>query len=330
MSTGRGTCRRSPAPDERIVPACGCRRPRLRRHGRASPRRRRDRGRARRRHRAAVGRAGGHDGPRAARRVPGSRPASSTCRSMAAAMCCSTTRRRRRASRRSRPRTESLARRRFLPTFISDTPDKTSAAIAAVATLVDRDPSVLGIHLEGPFLSPEKPGVHDPARCARPPRRTLQTLTRPRKGAMLVTLAPERVPAGFIAQLDGRGHPRFARTFDGNLRTKRAPPWRKALTGFTHLFNAMRPLASREPGPIAAALESPDAWFGMIVDGDPRRSGDAAPGAARRRASDAGDRCHAAGGGTSTELHARRRGDHGAGRPLRAQQTARLRAPCST
>jgi N-acetylglucosamine-6-phosphate deacetylase len=41
----------------------------------------------------------------------------------------------------------------------------------------------------------------------------------------------------------------------------------EGLSGFTHLFNAMRPLASREPGPIAAALESPNAWFGIIVDG---------------------------------------------------------------
>jgi N-acetylglucosamine-6-phosphate deacetylase len=39
------------------------------------------------------------------------------------------------------------------------------------------------------------------------------------------------------------------------------------LTGFTHLFNAMRPLGSRDPGPIAAALEAPAAWFGIIVDG---------------------------------------------------------------
>jgi N-acetylglucosamine-6-phosphate deacetylase len=39
------------------------------------------------------------------------------------------------------------------------------------------------------------------------------------------------------------------------------------LTGFTHLFNAMRPLESREPGPIAAALESPQAFYGLIVDG---------------------------------------------------------------
>jgi N-acetylglucosamine-6-phosphate deacetylase len=41
----------------------------------------------------------------------------------------------------------------------------------------------------------------------------------------------------------------------------------EGLKGFTHLFNAMRPLSSREPGPIAAALESPNAWYGLIVDG---------------------------------------------------------------
>jgi N-acetylglucosamine-6-phosphate deacetylase len=41
----------------------------------------------------------------------------------------------------------------------------------------------------------------------------------------------------------------------------------EGLTGFTHLFNAMRPLSSREAGPIALALESPDAWYGLIVDG---------------------------------------------------------------
>src|SRR3954471_13308188 len=41
----------------------------------------------------------------------------------------------------------------------------------------------------------------------------------------------------------------------------------EGMTGFTHLFNAMRPLTSRDPGPIAAALESTGAWFGMIADG---------------------------------------------------------------
>jgi N-acetylglucosamine-6-phosphate deacetylase len=42
----------------------------------------------------------------------------------------------------------------------------------------------------------------------------------------------------------------------------------EGLTGFTHLFNAMRPLVSREPGPIAAALETPEAFYGLIVDGE--------------------------------------------------------------
>jgi N-acetylglucosamine-6-phosphate deacetylase len=58
----------------------------------------------------------------------------------------------------------------------------------------------------------------------------------------------------------------------------------QGLTGFTHLFNAMRQPASREPGPIVAALEAPGAWFGMIVDGyhvDPAMLRLALRGAAR-------------------------------------------------
>ena len=154
----------------------------------------------------------------------------------------------------------------FLPTFISDTPEKTSDAIAAVAMLVDRDPSVLGIHLEGPFLSPEKPGVHDPRALRAPTAEDLKTLTRPRKGAMLVTLAPERVPDGFIRQLTAAGI-RVSLGHSMATYDEARAAMAEGATGFTHLFNAMRPLASREGGLIAAALESPDAWFGMIVDG---------------------------------------------------------------
>jgi N-acetylglucosamine-6-phosphate deacetylase len=58
----------------------------------------------------------------------------------------------------------------------------------------------------------------------------------------------------------------------------------EGMTGFTHLFNAMRPMESREPGPIAAALESPQVHFSMIVDGvhvHPAMLGMALRGAAR-------------------------------------------------
>lgn len=154
----------------------------------------------------------------------------------------------------------------FLPTFITDTSEKMAAAFAAVQSLAESEPGILGIHLEGPFLSPEKAGVHDASLMRQPGPADLQMLCGPRKGALLVTLAPERVPNGFIARLVqsgvrvSLGH--SMATYDETLAAMT-----EGLSGFTHLFNAMRPLASREPGPIAAALESPNAWFGMIVDG---------------------------------------------------------------
>jgi N-acetylglucosamine-6-phosphate deacetylase len=58
----------------------------------------------------------------------------------------------------------------------------------------------------------------------------------------------------------------FGHSMAGYEETKAALA--EGMTGFTHLFNAMRPLASREPGPIAAALESPGSYYGLIVDGE--------------------------------------------------------------
>jgi N-acetylglucosamine-6-phosphate deacetylase len=65
----------------------------------------------------------------------------------------------------------------FLPTLLSDTADKMRVALLAVQKLTAENPSVLGIHFEGPFLSPEKPGVHDPAMFRIPHERDLDLLT---------------------------------------------------------------------------------------------------------------------------------------------------------
>jgi len=163
------------------------------------------------------------------------------------------------------------AHRRFgttalLPTLISDTAEKMGKALLAVQTMLGRDPSVLGIHFEGPFLSPEKPGVHDPAMIRRPEPADPALLTSLRGGVTLVTLAPEAVPAGFIGELAAAGvRVSLGHSMATYAQTRAALA--EGLTGFTHLFNAMRPLASREGGPIAAALECPAAWYGLIVDG---------------------------------------------------------------
>jgi N-acetylglucosamine-6-phosphate deacetylase len=154
----------------------------------------------------------------------------------------------------------------LLPTFISDSTEKMRLAMEAVNAAVVSEPSILGLHLEGPYLSPERPGVHDRRQIRQPSPDELAMLTAPRKGVLLVTLAPEVVPPGFIAQLAAAGIRVSLGHSMASYRQTRAA-MAEGLSGFTHLFNAMRPLSSREGGPIAAALESPEAWYGLIADG---------------------------------------------------------------
>jgi N-acetylglucosamine-6-phosphate deacetylase len=155
----------------------------------------------------------------------------------------------------------------LLPTLISDTPEKMRMALVAARTAAARNPSVLGIHFEGPFLSPQKPGVHDESMFRSPDRSDLELLTSWHEGAVLVTLAPERVPAGFIAELSKCGV-RVALGHSIADYEQTCAALDEGLTGFTHLFNAMPQLMSRAPGPVAAALECDRAWFGMIADGE--------------------------------------------------------------
>ena len=154
----------------------------------------------------------------------------------------------------------------LLPTLISDSAAKMREASAAVTVAAGICPGVLGIHFEGPFLSPGRAGVHDPAMFRSPAPEDLDLLCARRGGATLVTLAPERVPPGFIASLAGAGvRVALGHSMASYEETRAAIA--EGLTAFTHLFNAMRPLAAREPGPIAAALEEKRAFYGLIVDG---------------------------------------------------------------
>src|SRR5215470_3139002 len=164
----------------------------------------------------------------------------------------------------------ATAHRRFgttalLPTLISDTPEKMREAWNAIESVAPSS-GVLGIHFEGPFLSPEKPGVHDRAMIRTPAVEDYDLLTSPSDRLRLVTLAPEQVRAGLITDLTKAGV-RVALGHSMATYAQTRAALAEGLTGFTHLFNAMRPLASREPGPIARALEASDAWYGLIVDG---------------------------------------------------------------
>jgi N-acetylglucosamine-6-phosphate deacetylase len=154
----------------------------------------------------------------------------------------------------------------FLPTFITDTPESMAEAIkAADAALQARTPGVLGIHLEGPFLNPERKGIHRADLMRRIGDRDIAMIDLPAGGRVLVTLAPEQTEPASIARLTQAGVIVAAGHTKANLETIRAAQ-AAGLTGITHLFNAMPPMMGREPGPVGAALEDHRLWCGLIVD----------------------------------------------------------------
>ncbi|MGB8844014.1 MAG: N-acetylglucosamine-6-phosphate deacetylase [Aliidongia sp.] len=159
----------------------------------------------------------------------------------------------------------------LLPTFITDDAGNMQAAARAAANLTaQRGSGVLGLHLEGPFLNPERRGVHSAEFIRRPTPTDIEALCALAAqfpgGRLLVSLAPEMVEDAAIRRLAEAGiavsGAHSAASFE---RTQAALA--AGLSGFTHLFNAMPPLANRAPGIAAAALADSDAWCGIIADG---------------------------------------------------------------
>lgn len=155
----------------------------------------------------------------------------------------------------------------FLPTLISDDAAVMRAAIAAVDEAIAAGiPGVLGIHLEGPFLAADRRGIHDAAKFIVPGPEDLTLAASLKNGKTLLTLAPERVGATAIRDLAARGVIVALGHTAADYATACAALAAGA-RGFTHLFNAMTPLQSREPGVVGAALDDAASWCGVIVDG---------------------------------------------------------------
>jgi N-acetylglucosamine-6-phosphate deacetylase len=155
----------------------------------------------------------------------------------------------------------------LLPTLITDSAEVMADAANAVAAAIEaNEPGILGIHFEGPHLSLPKKGVHE-ASFVRPIGDIEKSIfNRDDLGIKLVTLAPENVSDEDIKTLldnqvkvsIGHSNASFDRAMEAvNL----------GVDGFTHLFNAMSPFTSREPGVLGAALSADDCWCGIILDG---------------------------------------------------------------
>lgn len=154
----------------------------------------------------------------------------------------------------------------ILPTLITDAPEKLDQTVAAMLGLWG-ERGILGLHVEGPHIAPARRGTHD-ARFIRPlDARTLSALRRLRKAGIpvLLTLAPEQGPPDLIREalemgaVLSMGH--TAATADQALAAVAA-----GFSMATHLYNAMTPMASRDPGVVGTVIDS-QLYAGLICDG---------------------------------------------------------------
>lgn len=158
----------------------------------------------------------------------------------------------------------------FAPTFITAPVDETVEALRRTAKLLPAlggGAEVLGVHLEGPFLSEQRKGAHNASYLCDPEPQAVEALLDAAPGLVrIVTLAPERhggidavrrlADAGVLVSIghsDARGDQVYAAA-DAGARM------------VTHLFNAQRPLNHREPGVVGGALSDRRLTAGLIVD----------------------------------------------------------------
>jgi N-acetylglucosamine-6-phosphate deacetylase len=158
---------------------------------------------------------------------------------------------------------------RTLVSLVTAPLDAMLAGVAAVAELVENGaPGIAGCHLEGPFLSRVRRGAQDARSILNPDPNLLDRLLAAGRGSVrMVTVAPElpgalmiieRVVASGAVAAIGHTDATYAETVAGIQAGARVA---------THLFNGMRPLHHRDPGPVPALLEHPGVVCELIDDG---------------------------------------------------------------
>ncbi|MCV7424702.1 N-acetylglucosamine-6-phosphate deacetylase [Mycobacterium yunnanensis] len=155
----------------------------------------------------------------------------------------------------------------LIASLVTAGPDELLRQVTGLAADVDSG-LIDGIHLEGPWLSTKRCGAHQPGLMRDPEPDEIDRVFAAGGGAVrMVTIAPERdgalaairrlVAAGVVAAV---GHTEA--TYEQTLAAVDA-----GATVGTHLFNAMRPVDRREPGPVVALMEDPRVTVELIADG---------------------------------------------------------------
>lgn len=156
----------------------------------------------------------------------------------------------------------------FMPTIPTHSPEVIRKSIEAVKQYWDEGgKGVLGLHLEGPFINPEKKGAHLTRFIKQPAAADIDELLTLGKGIIrMMTLAPECCDPALVKQLQDAGIVVSA----GHSNADYATAYRAfddGITTTTHLFNAMSPLQSRAPGLVGAIYDHPSVNASIVADG---------------------------------------------------------------
>lgn len=155
----------------------------------------------------------------------------------------------------------------LMPTIISTDLITIEKAIAAVDGAIAAGISeILGIHIEGPYLSPKRRGIHNPKEFPVLDDHAIAILSSLKHGKTMITLAPDAVSLEAVRKLVAAGIIVCIGHSDASYE-QCMDVIRAGARGFTHLFNAMSPLQTRAPGVVGAALDDRSCWCGLITDG---------------------------------------------------------------
>ncbi len=155
----------------------------------------------------------------------------------------------------------------YQPTLITSDEGEVVRAIDVInrARRTAEGARILGVHLEGPFLSPRRSGTHPAQKLRSPDLDLLERLLAP-GGVSTVTLAPE-LPGAQVLIRAVRGRCVVAIGHSAATAMEARQAFDDGARVVTHLFNAMEPMSARQPGLAAAALSDPRVGVHVIADG---------------------------------------------------------------
>ncbi len=155
----------------------------------------------------------------------------------------------------------------FLPTLITSSDEDMKASVSAIREYQAKYANqALGLHLEGPYLNVAKKGIHSVDFIRRSDDAMIDFIAANADVVTKVTLAPELTPDEHIRLLSDAGIVVSAGHTNASYVEARKG-FRAGITFATHLFNAMTPIAGREPGMVGAIYDTPDVYTGVIADG---------------------------------------------------------------